>query len=236
MADPDTVLARNEDRLARLARGEAAARARARARARQQASLSRRVRRALMVAATLILAPIVYGLIIGPIGTSALVLLVLAGALAIAAALVLDPQAAAAQDMDAAPLAALPTVTDTWLHARRRELPAAAGPQIDAISLQLATLETQLAQIQTENDVTQELDRLLKKHLPGLIERYTRVPAAQRSADPGLEATLVSGLALVERELARASAKLSEADRDALKIQGRFLETRYGENDLKTGA
>lgn len=232
MVDPDVIVARNSDRLARLARGEAASRARARSRARTQASFARRVRRALMAAAALILAPILYGLIIGPIGTTALVLIVLLGALAVAAALLLDPTVITAQSVDDAPLDQLPSVTDAWLDAQRRSLPAAAAPHIDAISAQLATLETQLAQAQTENDVTQDLDRLLKKHLPGLVDRYTKVPPSQRAADPGLEATLVSGLALVERELARASKKLSEADRDALMIQGRFLENRYGEADL----
>jgi hypothetical protein len=232
MADPDVIVARNSERLARLARGEAAQRARARSRGRTQASLKRRVRRAVMVAAALILTPILYGLIIGPIGTTALVLLVLAGALAIAAAFLFDPAAASAQSVEAAPMDQLPTVTDAWLDARRRELPAAAAPHIDAISNHLATLGTQLVHVEGENDVTQDLDRLLKKHLPGLVDRYTKVPAAQRAADPGLEATLVSGLALVERELARASKKLSEADRDAVHIQGRFLENRYGETDI----
>jgi hypothetical protein len=232
MADPDVIVARNSERLARLARGEAAQRARARSRGRAQASLKRRVRRAVMVAAALILTPILYGLIIGPIGTTALVLLVLAGALAIAAAFLFDPTAASAQTVEAAPTDQLPNVTDAWLDARRRELPAAAAPHIDAISNHLATLGTQLVHVEGENDVTQDLDRLLKKHLPGLVDRYTKVPAAQRAADPGLEATLVSGLALVERELARASKKLSEADRDAVHIQGRFLENRYGETDI----
>lgn len=232
MADPDVIVARNSDRLARLARGEAASRARARSRARTAASFARRVRRALMAAAALILAPILYGLLVGPIGTTALVLLVLLGTLAVAAALLIDTSIANAQSVDDASLDQLPTVTDAWLDAQRRNLPAAAAPHIDAISAHLATLESQLAQNHTENDVTQDLDRLLKKHLPGLVDRYTKVPPSQRAADPGLEATLVSGLVLVERELARASKKLSEADRDALIIQGRFLENRYGESEI----
>ncbi len=232
MADPDIIVARNEERLARLARGEAAQRARARSRARTQASFARRFRRALMIAAAIILTPILYGLTIGPIGTTALVLLVLFGAMAIMSAFIWDSSAPSAQDVDTATIDVLPTVTDAWLHTQRRQLPAAAAPHIDAISGHLATLEAQLAHVEGENDVTQDLDRLLKKHLPGLVDRYTKVPAAQRAADPGLEATLVSGLALVERELARASKKLSEADRDAVHIQGRFLENRYGETDI----
>lgn len=232
MADPDIIVARNAERLARLARGEAAQRARARSRGRAKTSFARRLRRALIIAAGLILTPILYGLVVGPIGTTALVLLVLFGALAIMSAFIWDSTAASAQNVETATIDLLPTVTDAWLDRQRRELPTSAAPLIDAISSQLAILETQLVHVEGTNDVTQDLDRLLKKHLPGLVDRYTKVPAAQRAADPGLEATLVSGLALVERELARASKKLSQADRDAVHIQGRFLENRYGETDI----
>ncbi len=231
MADPDIILSRNADRLERLARGEAAQRARSRNRARTQASFARRFRRALMIAAALVLLPILYGLVIGPIGTTALVLLVLFGAMAIMGAFIWDGSAPSAQTIDAATIDVLPTVTDAWLHSKRRELPAAAGPKIDAISMHLATLEEQLARQTAPNDVTQDIDRLLKKHLPELIERYTKVPQAQRTGDPSLGATLVSSLTVVERELHRASLKLAEGDRDAVIIQGRFMEERYGEGD-----
>lgn len=235
MADPDIILARNGDRLERMARGEAAQRARLRNRERTQASFARRFRRALMIAAALILAPIFYGLVVGPIGTTALVLLVLFGTLAILSAFIWDGAALDAQSIDAATIDVLPTVTDAWLHARRRDLPAAAGPKIDAISAHLAALEEQLRNNAMPSDVTQDIDRLLKKHLPELIQRYTNVPQAQRTADPSLGATLVSSLGVVERELHRASLKLAEGDRDAVIIKGRFMEERYGEGDSPIG-
>jgi hypothetical protein len=235
MADPDLVVARNTERLDRLARGQAAQRVRARNRERARQAVARRLRRAAYIAAALLLAPLLWGLIIGPIGTTALVLLVLAGVLGIGGALVLDPAAPAAQPLETTPPAALPRVTEAWLEARRRQLPVAAGPRIDGIIEQLATLDIQLQHVTAANDITQDLDRLLKRHLPELVERYTRVPESQRAADPSLEATLVSGLALTERELERASIKLAESDRDAVLVKGRFLEKRYGESDLPPG-
>jgi hypothetical protein len=68
--------------------------------------------------------------------------------------------------------------------------------------------------------------------LPELVERYTRIPSEQRArtieADGrSLDATLVEGLKAVETELARASESLAASDRDAVRIQGKFLEARY---------
>ncbi len=235
MADPDLIVARNADRLTRLARGEAASRARARSRERTAKSGIRRLTRAGGVAAALVAALILWGLIIGPIGTTVLVLAVMGGLVAIAGAALWDPSLPSLQTIDTATIDVLPTATDAWLDRKRRELPAAAGPRIDAISNHLATLEQQLSNVPTPNDVTQDIDRMLKKHLPDLIDRYTKVPVSQRVGDPSLESTLVSGLALVERELGRASLKLAEADRDAVLIQGAFLKKRYGDGGIPPG-
>jgi hypothetical protein len=224
MADPDEVVARNAARLERLARGEASSMARARRRARAAASMKRRAVRAGGIAAALVLGLLLWGLIIGPIGTTVLVLAVLLGGLAILAALVWAPASAVPPLAEASP-ATLPAATEQWLDRRRPALPAAAAPQIDAISAQLMVLESQLAHGPAGQEQAQDLDRLLKRHLPELVERYTRVPASQRT--PDLEASLTSGLAIIEAELTRTSDKLSEADRDAVLIQRRFLESRY---------
>jgi hypothetical protein len=224
MADPDEIVARNAARLERLARGEAASMARARRRARAARSSLRRITRAASVAVVLIAGLTLWGLLVGPIGTTVLVLAVLLGGLAVLAALFWAPAGAVPPLAEASP-AALPAATEHWLDSRRPALPAAAAPQIDAISAQLMVLESQLAHVPASAEQAQDLDRLLKRHLPELVERYTRVPASQRTAD--LEASLTSGLAIIEAELTRTSAHLSEADRDAVLIQRRFLESRY---------
>ncbi len=237
MADPDQVLARNDERLRRLAIGEAAQAARARRRQRAAVAAGKRLSRAAIVAGGIILALILWGLIIGPIGTTALVLAVLFGGVSVLVAGLSgggtpEPRAVA----DAAP-ALLPAVTEAWLDGQRRSLPALAAPQVDAISARLATLESQLASVPAADPVAQDVGRLLGRHLPELVDRYTRVPAEQRSRTIDsdgrtIETTLVDGLRLVEAELARASDQLAAADRDALVVQGRFLETRYGGETL----
>jgi hypothetical protein len=179
-----------------------------------------------------VLSLILWGLLVSPIGTTVLVLAVLFGSMAAMSAAIWDGPAPAPREIADALPAALPGMTDAWLDRQRDALPRLAAPQIDAISAHLATLEGQLAQVAPADPVAQDLQRLLGKHLPELVERYTRVPAEQRARTiegdgRTIEATLVDGLKVVEAELLRASDELAAVDRDALLVQGKFLESRY---------
>lgn len=240
MADPGTIIDRNDERLARLARGEAMQRARSRRLQREAKRAGGRVVRAVSVIGAIALGLLLWGLIIGPIGTTVLVLAVLLGAFAAIGAAVWDGGDPVPEWREDAPPAVLPAATEVWLDRQRRNLPALAAPQVDAISAQLATLETQLARVPAGDPVAQDLSRLLGKHLPELVERYTRIPSEQRirtiEADGrSLDATLVEGLKAVETELARASDALAAGDRDAVRIQGKFLEARYKDSDGPVG-
>lgn len=232
MADPDQIVARADERLRRLAIGEAAQKARARRRMRTAEKAGKRVVRAALVAGSIVLALILWGLIVGPVGTSILVLAVLFGAVTAMGAAIWQPNDPEPTSLTDAPPAALPAATEAWLDRQRGALPRLAAPQVDAISAKLATLETQLAAVPAADPVAQDLSRLLARHLPELVERYTRVPVEQRARtiDPDgrtLESTLIDGLKVVDDELARASDALAAADRDALVVQGKFLENRY---------
>lgn len=236
MADPGTTIDRNEERLARMARGEAMQRARSRRNVRQAKKAGGRVVRAASVVAAIAFGLLLWGLIIGPIGTTVLVLAVLFGAMAAMSAAIWDGGESVPDLRADAPASVLPAATDVWLDRQRRNLPALAAPQVDAISARLATLDVQLARVPEGDPVAQDLSRLLGKHLPELVERYTRIPSEQRArtieADGrSLDATLVEGLKVVEEELARASDALAASDRDAVRIQGKFLEARYKDGD-----
>ncbi|MFZ4688307.1 MAG: hypothetical protein ACOYLS_03615 [Polymorphobacter sp.] len=237
MADPGDVLYRNEERLKRLAVGEAAQKARARRRQRTVEKTGKRVVRAATVAGSIVIGLILWGLIFGAIGTTVLVLAVMLGMMATIAAAVWTPSEPEPTALGDAPPAALPAATDAWLDRRRRELPRLAAPQVDAISAMLGTLESQLATVPPGDPVAMDLSRLLGRHLPELVERYTRVPAEQRARTIDgdgrtIETTLVDGLKVVEAELARASDALAAADRDALLVQGKFLENRYNPDSM----
>jgi hypothetical protein len=237
MADADEIVARNDERLHRMNMADVARRGRARRRQMAAENAGRRLKRAGFVGGGVVAVLLLYGLVIGPIGTTGLILAVLLGLAGMVMAGVWNQNVPQPQDLAEASPNAMPAATEAWLY--RQRLPAKASPQIDAIGALLATLETQLQRVPPTDPIAQDLARLLGKHLPDLVERYTRVPVDQRSRTIDsdgrtIETTLIDGLKIVETELARASEALSAADRDAVLVQGKFLEKRYRDGGMPT--
>jgi F0F1-type ATP synthase assembly protein I len=235
MADPGEIIERNDERLHRMAVGAAAQKARARRRQLAAENAGKRVGRALAVGGSIVVGLILLWLINGPIGTTVLMLAVLLGLVGMVMAGVWNKNELQPRDLAEANSTAMPAATEAWLY--RQRLPAAASPHVDAIGVLLGTLETQLGRVAPTDPIAQDLSRLLGKHLPDLVERYTRVPADQRartidSDGRTVESTLVEGLKVVEGELARASDALAAADLEAVVVQGKFLEKRYSTDSM----
>jgi hypothetical protein len=159
-------------------------------------------------------------------------------AIGIAALLAFTPSA---ERSAAAPSADLPNGEmvqrfDSYLYRTRRALPAPAQAEIDAISLALPSLRQTLDRIETLDPDAQDARRLMSIHLPGLIDRYLHVPAAFRSERDGEEKTvderLVEGLAAGRAALGEVAEKLARADMAAFETQGRFIQSRYGEERI----
>ena len=123
---------------------------------------------------------------------------------------------------------------DTLLARKRAALPASAGRRIDAISQQLPLLESRLAETQMLDPLAQDARRLMGRHLPELIERYERVPAAYRAERDGdgltVDERLVQGLDAAKTALDDLGRKLAHEDLTAFETQGRFIESRYKED------
>jgi len=121
---------------------------------------------------------------------------------------------------------------DSYLYRARRALPAPAQAQIDAISSALPSLRQTLERVETLDPDAQDARRLMSIHLPGLIDRYTHVPAAFRNERDGEDKTvdqrLVEGLAAGRAALDEISEKLARNDMAAFETQGRFIQSRYG--------
>ncbi len=243
--DVDEVIERMSNALDRLPFGDkvlgvyekpATRDARRRRAERRRARVARKARRMMLTVAAVIVATIVWGVAIGPIGVGTLMLLVLATICAlIALGTFPREEVIAPVKLATARPAVLPAQVDQWLDAKRRALPALAAPKVDAISAQLAALGPQLAAVPADDPTALELNRLLGKHLPELVDRYEKVAPAQRKTatmpgGPTIERQLVDGLGLIEAELARVNDDLGKTDRDAFAVQGKFLETRYGKD------
>jgi hypothetical protein len=127
---------------------------------------------------------------------------------------------------------------DSYLYKTRPALPAPAQAELDSISRILPSLKQTLERIETLDPAAQDARRLMSIHLPGLIERYERVPPAYRQERDGEDKTvdqrLVEGLAAGRVALSEISEQLARADVAALETQGRFIQSRYGEQQIES--
>jgi hypothetical protein len=123
---------------------------------------------------------------------------------------------------------------DSYIYRARGALPAPAQAEIDAISRVLPWLKQSLERVETLDPAAQDARRLMSVHLPGLIDRYLRVPPAYRGERDGEDKTvdqrLVEGLAAGRSALTEVSEQLARGDMAALETQGRFIKSRYGDD------
>ena len=126
---------------------------------------------------------------------------------------------------------------DSYLYRARAALPPPAQAEVDAINRILPSLQQTLSRIDTLDPAAQDARRLMSIHLPGLIDRYANVPPAYRQEEDGegktVDQRLVDGLAAGRAALADVSEQLARADVAALETQGRFIQSRYGEQGIE---
>jgi hypothetical protein len=101
----------------------------------------------------------------------------------------------------------------------------------------LPSLAQTLARVETLDPNAQDARRLMSVHLPGLIDRYLRVPAAFRQERDGEDKTvdqrLVEGLAAGRVALSEVCEQLARVDVASFETQGRFIQSRYGTEGLE---
>jgi hypothetical protein len=209
-----------------------------RERERLNAGLARTVATVVVAVGAIWLAAVVIGLLLKPIGMFGFL-----GAIAasIVVAVALMARGGRRTISTPAPAADLPNGLmverfDSYLYRTRRALPAAAQAQIDAISGLLPPLRETLERVDALDPAAQDARRLMSIHLPGLIDRYARVPAAFRQEQDGegktVDERLVEGLAAGRQALAETAQQLARADVAAFETQGRFIKSRYGEERI----
>jgi hypothetical protein len=206
-----------------------------RERQRLNADLARRAKRVGVAVGLISIVTIIIGLII-PIGMFGF-LAAIGLAIGIAALLAFG----SSSERNPAPSADLPNGAmvqrfDSYLFRSRRALPPPAQAEIDAISRILPSLKETLERLETLDPTAQDARRLMSIHLPGLIERYERVPPAYRGEQDGegktVDQRLIEGLAAGRSALAEVSEQLARADVAALETQGRFIQSRYGAESI----
>ena len=124
---------------------------------------------------------------------------------------------------------------DSFLTRKRNKLPQGARAEIDAIHAMMPDFKKSLSRVPTLDPNAQEARRLMSKHLPGLIERYEHVPAGLRDSIDGeglsVDERLIDGLKAGRKALAELNEKIAQADMQAFETQGRFIQSRYGQDE-----
>jgi hypothetical protein len=206
-----------------------------RERQRLNADLGQRVKRVGVAIGVISLVTIAIGLFL-PIGMFGF-LAAVGLAIGVAALLALSP---VAERGIAAPSTDLPNGQmvqrfDSYLYRTRATLPAPAQAEVDAISATLPALRQTLERVDALDPNAQDARRLMSIHLPGLIDRYARVPTAFRKEQDGEGKTpderLVEALAAGRSALHDICENLARADMAAFETQGRFIKSRYADDE-----
>lgn len=230
MTDVDRQIERSSELLHRLS--PQAQRLAHRARQRKRAFLIKKIGRVIMAGGAILIASVIFGLAVGPIGDNGF--LVALGLFITAALLLLIyPQypEASTETLVNTDLKYLPAQTEVWLSSQRKALPAPAANQLDQIGLRLETLGPQLQTLDPREPAAQEVRKILTEHLPDLVNGYKRVPETLRrerqSNGQTPDQQLTEGLKLIDEEIAEMTRNIAAGDLDSLATQGKFLELKY---------
>jgi hypothetical protein len=209
--------------------------ARRRQMSRSALAMGRRLANIGMAIGALIVATIAFGLFVSPIGWTGLFLVALTTLFILIFFSVWPGDKPAAEYKEDMPNKAVVQRLDSLLVRRRAALPGPAARRVDAISQQLPLLEQRLAETNIHDPLAQDARRLMGKHLPELIERYERVPAQYRHERDAegmtVDERLVAGLDAAKVALDDLGRKLAHEDLSAFETQGRFIESRYKEDE-----
>ena len=207
-----------------------------RARQRKREFFLKKLGRAALAVGAIVLGTAIFGLAVGPIGGTGVMLVT--GALVLATAgLLIWPAYPETneQSLVQTELKLLPAQTEVWLAQQRRALPAPAANQLDAIGLRLETLAPQLQTLDPREPVAMEVRKILSEHLPELVNGYRRVPESLRreGRNGGMtpDQQLADGLKLIDEEIAEMTRNIAAGDLDKLATQEKFLQLKYRDAD-----
>ena len=126
---------------------------------------------------------------------------------------------------------------DSYLFRARRALPPPAQAEIDRLLAQLPSLRLTLDRIPDLDPNAQDARRLMSVHLPNLIDRYLHVPNNFPGQLDGegvsVDDRLVEALAAGRAALGDIGERLARNDLAAFETQGRFIQSRYRDEELK---
>ena len=232
--DLERVLYETEDFLRRNLGSQSRREAKKRRWRRKVEEAMRRVRRAALILAALLVALIAFSLFVDPIGFLTWMAAVPTAVLIALLSLFwrsgrrAEPKSGAAPEI---PLGELAARAEEGLLDRTEELPGRALPAADAIMARLAELQPHLGSLDPQSMLAGDARRLIGQHLPRLVDSYLDLPASARTPASESSQRFTESLGIVAKEL---DELLDQCCRDrhlGFETQHRFIETRYRDDD-----
>lgn len=125
--------------------------------------------------------------------------------------------------------------TELWLEAQRPALPPPAAKIVDQLGVQLDSLGLQLETVDANHPSVREVRELVGEYIPETIDNYRKVPEHLRKeahAGKTADERLTHSLGKLSGEIDRVTRRMAEGALDDLAIKDRYLEYRYGGDEL----
>ena len=124
---------------------------------------------------------------------------------------------------------------ELWLESQRAALPPMAAALVEKMGGQLDALGAQLESMDEAHPAMSEVRELVGDYIPETIDNYRKIPEhlrAEEHAGGTADARLVESLTKISGELDRVTRRLAEGAMDDLAVKSRYLDYRFGSDDL----
>ncbi|UAB78800.1 hypothetical protein INR77_03515 [Erythrobacter sp. SCSIO 43205] len=124
---------------------------------------------------------------------------------------------------------------ELWLENQRAGLPPMAAALVEKMGGQLDALGAQLESMDDAHPAMSEVRELVGDYIPETIDNYRKIPEHLRSEEHAggtADARLVESLTKLSGELDRVTRRLAEGAMDDLAVKSRYLDYRFGSDDL----
>ncbi|WP_229664338.1 hypothetical protein [Sphingomonas metalli] len=146
-----------------------------------------------------------------------------------------EPRAPGREALTGAALPDLAEEAVMWIASQRRGLPPPALDLAGSLGRRLDGLVPRLAWLDPRSPEAASIRKLVARELPDLVEGWRAVPVSARRVPHANGRTpeddLINGLQLIDAELARAAGALGRSSSDAIAVQGRYLDLKYGQDE-----